>query len=157
SLTLKAEEFCDIVKIGRTHLQDAVPMYLGDEFSGYARQVEASIERIRAALEGIYELPLGGTAVGSGLNAPPQFGPLAAEQIATCTKLPFREAKNHFEAQAAKDAVCFLSGALRVTAIALSKIANDIRWLASGPRCGLGELRLPATQPGSSIMPGKIN
>jgi len=156
-LAEKANAFQDVVKIGRTHLQDAVPMRLGDEFSGYARQVEVSAERIKAALPGIYELPLGGTAVGTGLNAPPEFGRLAIAYLAACTGLPFREAVNHFEAQAAKDAVCFLSGALRSCAIALAKIANDIRWLASGPRCGLGELRLPAVQPGSSMMPGKIN
>ncbi len=132
-------------------------MFLGDEFSGYARQVEASAERIEASLDGIYELALGGTAVGTGLNAPPEFGRLAIEDLVVRTGLPFREAVNHFEAQAAKDAVCFLSGALRTCAIALTKIANDIRWLASGPRCGLGELRLPAVQPGSSIMPGKVN
>jgi len=156
-LSEKANAFENVVKIGRTHLQDAVPMRLGDEFGGYARQVQASAERIEAALSGIYELPLGGTAIGSGLNAPPEFGRLAIAHLAARTGLPFREALNHFEAQAAKDAVCFLSGALRVCAIALSKIANDIRWLSSGPRCGLGELRLPAVQPGSSMMPGKIN
>jgi fumarate hydratase class II len=156
-LSEKANAFQDVVKIGRTHLQDAVPMRLGDEFSGYARQVQASVERIGAALYGIYELPLGGTAIGTGLNAPPEFGRLAIAYLAARVGLPFREAANHFEAQAAKDAVCFLSGALRTCAIALSKVANDIRWLASGPRCGLGELRLPALQPGSSIMPGKVN
>jgi len=156
-LSEKAHVFRDIVKIGRTHLQDAVPMFLGDEFSGYARQVEASLERIDAALDGIYELPLGGTAVGSGLNAPPDFGRVAITNLAARTSLPFRPPKNRFEAQAARDAACFLSGALRACAIALTKIANDIRWLASGPRCGLGELRLPALQPGSSAMPGKVN
>jgi fumarate hydratase class II len=154
----KSRTFLDVVKIGRTHLQDAVPMRLGDEFSGYARQVEASIRRIQAAVDdGIYELPLGGTAIGSGLNASPEFGHRVAARLAEWTGLPFREATNHFEAQAAKDAVSFLSGALRTTAIALTKIANDIRWLASGPRCGLGELQLPEVQPGSSIMPGKVN
>jgi fumarate hydratase class II len=157
-LTDKSRTFRDIVKIGRTHLQDAVPMRLGDEFSGYARQVEASIRRVQAAADdGIYELPLGGTAIGSGLNAPPDFGQRTAARLAEWTGLPFCEAANHFEAQAAKDAVCFLSGALRTTAVSLTKIANDIRWLASGPRCGLGELQLPPVQPGSSIMPGKIN
>jgi len=156
-LSAKANAFRDVVKIGRTHLQDAVPMFLGQEFSGYARQVEASAERIRAALPGIHELALGGTAVGTGMNAPPGFGRIAIALLAERTGLPFREAPNHFEAQAAKDAVCFLSGALRTCAIALTKVANDIRWLASGPRCGLGELRLPAVQPGSSMMPGKIN
>jgi fumarate hydratase class II len=157
SLARKAHEFADVIKIGRTHLQDAVPMRLGQEFSGYARQVAASRERIECALTGIYELALGGTAVGTGLNAPPGFAAAAIREIARRTELPFIEARNHFEAQAAKDAVVFLSGALRTYAIALTKIANDIRWLGSGPRCGLGELRLSAVQPGSSIMPGKVN
>ncbi len=132
-------------------------MRLGHEFSGYASQVEACGERIRAALQGIYELPLGGTAVGTGLNARPGFAPALIAEIARRTELPFVEAGNHFEAQAAKDAVTFLSGALRTCAVALTKIANDIRWLGSGPRCGLGELKLPEVQPGSSIMPGKVN
>ncbi|HEY6393747.1 MAG TPA: class II fumarate hydratase [Bryobacteraceae bacterium] len=157
SLDAKADEFKNIVKIGRTHLQDAVPMLLGQEFSGYARQVELCAGRVQAALEGIYELPLGGTAIGTGLNAIPGFAAAAIADIAQRTKLPFREAANHFEAQASKDAVGFLSGALKTCAAALTKIANDIRWLASGPRCGLGELKLPETQPGSSIMPGKVN
>ena len=157
SLEEKAAQFHDIVKIGRTHLQDAVPMRLGHEFSGYAMQVRASEERIRAALEGIYELPLGGTAVGTGLNAPPGFAAAVIAEISRRTGLPFVEARNHFEAQAAKDAVTFLSGALRTYAIAATKIANDIRWLGSGPRCGLGELKLREAQPGSSIMPGKVN
>ncbi len=156
-LKRKAEEFSDVTKIGRTHLQDAVPMTLGQEFSGYARQVEASGERIRAALEGVLELPLGGTAIGTGLNAHPDFAPAVIGLLSERTRLNFREAKNHFEAQASKDAVCFLSGALRSYAVSLTKIGNDIRWLGSGPRCGLGELRLPETQPGSSIMPGKVN
>ena len=132
-------------------------MLLGQEFSGYAAQVELCISRVRAALEGIYELALGGTAVGTGLNAVPGFAAAAIAEVAGRTGLPFREAANHFESQAAKDAISFLSGALKTYAIALTKIANDIRWLASGPRCGLGELKLPATQPGSSIMPGKVN
>jgi fumarate hydratase class II len=157
SLDSKREQFWEILKIGRTHLQDAVPMRLGQEFGGYARQVELSQARIRQALEGVYELPLGGTAVGSGMNAAPEFAPAAIAFIAERTGLPFREAQNHFEAQAARDAVVFLSGALRTYAIALTKIANDIRWLGSGPRCGLGELHLPEVQPGSSIMPGKVN
>jgi fumarate hydratase, class II len=157
SLERKAAEFHDIVKIGRTHLQDAVPIRMGQEFSGYARQVEAARERVEAALPGIYELPLGGTAVGTGLNAPPGFASAVIEEIARRTNLPFVETRNHFEAQAARDAACFLSGALRTYAVALTKIANDIRWLGSGPRCGLGELKLPAVQPGSSIMPGKVN
>jgi fumarate hydratase class II len=157
SLARKAHELADVIKIGRTHLQDAVPMRLGQEFSGYARQVEAAKERIASALAGIYELPLGGTAVGTGLNAAPEFAPAVIREIARRTGLPFSDARNHFEAQASKDAVVFLSGALRTYAVALTKIANDIRWLGSGPRCGLGELRLPAVQPGSSIMPGKVN
>jgi fumarate hydratase class II len=157
ALKRKSTEFHDAIKIGRTHLQDAVPMRLGQEFAGYARQVEASTERLHAALEGIYELPLGGTAVGTGLNAAPGFGAAVIGRIAKSTGLPFREARNHFEAQAAKDAVSFLSGALKTCAVSLTKIANDIRWLGSGPRCGIGELRVPAVQPGSSIMPGKVN
>src|SRR5260370_14032886 len=157
ALHKKSGEFNDIVKIGRTHLQDAVPMLLGQEFSGYAAQVELCAARVRQALEGIYELPLGGTAIGTGLNAVPGFAAATISEIASQTSLPFREAANHFEAQASKDAVSFLSGALKTYAVALTKIANDIRWLASGPRCGLGELKLPETQPGSSIMPGKVN
>ncbi len=157
SLERKAAEFHGIVKIGRTHLQDAVPIRLGQEFGGYARQVEAARERIQWALTGIYELPLGGTAVGTGLNAPPGFARDVIARIAQRTALPFVEARNHFEAQAARDAACFLSGALRTYAVALTKIANDIRWLGSGPRCGLGELKVPPVQPGSSIMPGKVN
>ncbi len=156
-LAAKAREFDDVIKTGRTHLQDAVPIRLGQEFSGYARQVEAARERIEAALPGIYELPLGGTAVGTGLNAPAGFAREVIAEIARRTGLPFVEARNHFEAQAARDAVCFLSAALRGYAVALTKIANDIRWLGSGPRCGIGELKLPAVQPGSSIMPGKVN
>jgi len=157
SLRKKADEFRDIVKIGRTHLQDAVPMLLGQEFSGYAAQVELCEQRIKAAIEGIYALALGGTAVGTGLNAVPGFASGVIEELKSRTGLPFREAENHFEAQAGKDAVCFLSGALKTYAAALTKIGNDIRWLASGPRAGLGELKLPETQPGSSIMPGKVN
>jgi fumarate hydratase class II len=157
SLRKKSDEFRDIVKIGRTHLQDAVPMLMGQEFSGYAAQMELCAGRIRAALEGIYELALGGTAIGTGLNAIPGFAPAVIADIAARTGLPFREAANHFEAQASKDAVSFLSGALKTYAVALTKIANDIRWLGSGPRCGLGEIKLPETQPGSSIMPGKVN
>jgi len=156
-LSRKAKEFHDVIKIGRTHLQDAVPMRLGQEFSGYARQVQAALERIGVAKKGLYELPLGGTAVGTGLNAPHNFAAAAIAEIARITGLPFVEASNHFEAQAAKDAIVFLSGALRGYAVALTKIANDIRWLGSGPRCGFGELKLPAVQPGSSIMPGKVN
>ena len=157
SLDRKAEEFYDIVKMGRTHLQDAVPIRMGQEFGGYSRQAEACCERVEAALRGIYELPLGGTAVGTGLNAHPDFARETIAEIASRTGLPFVEAPDHFEAQAARDAACFLSGALRTYAVALTKIANDIRWLGSGPRCGLGELKLPEVQPGSSIMPGKVN
>jgi fumarate hydratase, class II len=157
SFARKSEEFHPVIKIGRTHLQDAVPMRMGQEFSGYAWQVGACARRIESALGGIYELPLGGTAVGTGLNAQPGFAQAVIGEIARRTGLPFVEAPNHFEAQAARDAVCFLSGALRTYAVALTKIANDIRWLGSGPRCGLGELKLPAVQPGSSIMPGKVN
>jgi fumarate hydratase class II len=157
ALLQKAAEFHDVLKIGRTHLQDATPIRLGQEFSGYAHQVLACGGRIGAALEGIYELPLGGTAVGTGVNAPPGFAARAIQLITEATGLPFREARNHFEAQAAKDAVAFLSGALKTYAVALVKIANDIRWLGSGPRAGLGELRLPELQAGSSIMPGKVN
>lgn len=156
-LSRKAREFHDVIKIGRTHLQDAVPMRLGQEFSGYAQQTRNAIARVSQAVEGLYQLPLGGTAVGSGLNAPPGFAAETIAEIARHTGLPFVEAENHFEAQAAKDAVVYLSGALRACAVALTKIANDIRWLGSGPRCGLGELKIPALQPGSSIMPGKVN
>jgi fumarate hydratase class II len=157
ALEAKAREFDDVIKIGRTHLQDAVPMRLGQEFSGYARQVEAARERMEAALPGMCELALGGTAVGTGLNAPEGFASAVIAELAARTGLPFREASNHFEAQSARDAAAFLSAALRNYALALVKIANDIRWLGSGPRCGIGELHLAATQPGSSIMPGKIN
>jgi len=157
SLLKKSFEFHDVIKIGRTHLQDAVPMRLGQEFGGYATQIRRSIERIEAAMPGLFELALGGTAVGTGLNALPGFAGATIEMLSEITHLPFREAKNHFEAQGGKDAVCFLSGALKSYAVSLTKIANDIRWLGSGPRCGLGELKVPATQPGSSIMPGKVN
>ena len=157
ALQAKAREFDDVIKIGRTHLQDAVPMRLGQEFSGYARQVEAALERVEAALPGLCELALGGTAVGTGLNAHEGFAAAVIEELAARTGLPVREASNHFEAQGARDAAAFLSAALRNYALALVKIANDIRWLGSGPRCGIGELQLPATQPGSSIMPGKVN
>lgn len=157
ALEEKSRAFHGVIKIGRTHLQDAVPMRLGQEFSGYAAQVRASMERIESALPGIYELPLGGTAVGTGLNALPGFAPSTIQLLGERTGLPFREARNHFEAQACKDAVVFLSAALRNYAVSFTKIANDIRWLGSGPRCGFGELKVPATQPGSSIMPGKVN
>jgi fumarate hydratase class II len=157
SLDSKAHEFDDIVKIGRTHLQDATPITLGQEFSGYARQAELSIRRVECTLERLSELALGGTAVGTGINAHPKFAERAIELIGEKTGIAFREATNHFEAQAAKDAVCEVSGMLKTVAASYMKIANDIRWLASGPRCGIGEILLPETQPGSSIMPGKVN
>ena len=157
ALSAKAAEFADVRKIGRTHLQDAVPMTLGQEFSGYARQVELAIERLQSVEPRLAELALGGTAVGTGVNAHPDF---AAETIALIvreTGIDFRRAANPFEAQAAKDAVVETSGALKTIAVSFTKIANDLRWLGSGPRCGLGEIRLPSLQPGSSIMPGKVN
>jgi fumarate hydratase, class II len=157
ALARKAEEFADIVKIGRTHLMDAVPLTLGQEFSGYVAQLDAGLERLRGVLPGVHELALGGTAVGTGLNAPARFGELAARKIAELTGLPFVSAPNKFAALAAHDALVMASGALRTLAVSLMKIANDLRWLGSGPRAGLGELRLPANEPGSSIMPGKVN
>ncbi len=157
SLGKKTEEFKNVAKIGRTHLQDAVPITLGDEFGGYARQAELGIARIKAAQESLSELALGGTAVGNGLNTHPEFAARVIELIAQETACPFREAANHFEAQAAQDAAVETSGALKTIAVSLSKIANDIRWLASGPRCGIGEINIPSLQPGSSIMPGKVN
>jgi fumarate hydratase class II len=156
-LEIKSQEFSKIIKIGRTHLQDAVPLTLGQEFSGYVAQLDAALECIRATLPKLYELAIGGTAVGTGLNAPPQFGERVAAQLAKQTGLPFVSAKNKFAALASHDALVFASGALKTLACALMKIANDIRWLGSGPRCGLGELYLPENEPGSSIMPGKIN
>jgi len=156
-LSRKSREFHEVIKIGRTHLQDAVPMRMGQEFSGYAQQVKNAAKRISQAMEGLYELPLGGTAVGTGLNAPAGFAAETIEVIAKKTGLPFVEAKNHFEAQGSKDAIVNFSGALRGCAVALTKIANDVRWMGSGPRCGLGELKIPGVQPGSSIMPGKVN
>jgi len=157
TLAEKSRAFEEIVKIGRTHLMDAVPLTLGQEFSGYVAQLDKGVERIEAALEGLYELALGGTAVGTGLNTDPAFPERAAARIAAITGLPFRSAANKFEALAAHDAVVFASGALKTAAASLMKIANDIRWLASGPRCGIGEIILPANEPGSSIMPGKVN
>ncbi len=153
----KAAEYDDIVKIGRTHLQDAVPLSLGQEFSGYAAQVKYAVARIENALPELYELALGGTAVGTGLNAPKGFAERAAEKIAELTGVPFISGKNKFALLAGHDAVAAMSGAMRNLACALMKIANDIRFLASGPRCGYGELVLPANEPGSSIMPGKVN
>ena len=153
----KARAFDDVVKIGRTHLQDATPIRLGQELGGHARQVELAAARIREAARGLEELAIGGTAVGTGINTHPEFAGRVAALLAEATGLPFREAANHFEAQASKDAVVQLSGTLKTAAVALTKIANDVRWLASGPRCGIGEITIPATQPGSSIMPGKVN
>jgi fumarate hydratase class II len=153
----KARAFHGVIKIGRTHLQDAVPMRLGQEFSGYCMQVSCAAERISQTVQALFELPLGGTAVGTGLNAPKGFAAQVIADLARVTGLPFMEARNHFEAQGSRDAVVSLSGALRGCAVSLTKIANDIRWLGSGPRCGIGEIKLPAVQPGSSIMPGKVN
>jgi fumarate hydratase, class II len=153
----KASEFDDIVKIGRTHLQDAVPLTLGQEFSGYAAQLEDDIERIDQTLPGLFELAIGGTAVGTGLNAPAGFGEAASAKISELTGLPFTSAPNKFAALAAHDGLVFSHGAIRTLAASLMKIANDIRWLGSGPRSGLGELDLPENEPGSSIMPGKVN
>jgi len=157
TLEAKSRAFADIVKIGRTHLQDAVPLTLGQEISGWASQLDRALGQIRAAMPGILELALGGTAVGTGLNAPRGFGERAARAIADLTGRPFVSAPNKFEALAAHDALVGAHGALRTLAAALTKIANDVRWLASGPRCGIGELRIPENEPGSSIMPGKVN
>jgi fumarate hydratase class II len=157
ALARRAEEFADIVKIGRTHLQDAVPLTLGQEFGGYVAQLDADIERLELTLPGLYELAIGGTAVGTGLNAPKGFGPAAAAEIAALTGLPFVAAPNMFAALAAHDAVVFASGAEATLAASLMKIANDIRWLGAGPRAGIAELALPENEPGSSIMPGKVN
>ena len=157
SLTQKALQFDGIVKMGRTHLMDAVPIRLGQEFSGYARQIELGIERVEATLPGLRELAIGGTALGTGLNAPEGFGGMVAEELTRLTGTQFAEAKNHFEAQGAQDAYAFTAGALSTVAGSMMKIANDIRLMGSGPQGGLGELMLPAIQPGSSIMPGKVN
>ena len=157
AIEAKANEWRDVVKIGRTHLEDAVPLTVGQEWSGYARQVRDALARIRASERGLYELAAGGTAVGTGLNAPPGFGREIAAKIAELTSYPFVTAPNKFAAQGSLDAMVAAMAALRGLAVALMKIANDMRWLASGPRCGLGELLLPANEPGSSIMPGKVN
>jgi fumarate hydratase class II len=157
ALAAKAEELADIVKIGRTHLMDATPLTLGQEFSGYVAQLDAALARLDPVLKELYRLALGGTAVGTGLNTHPEFATRAAARIAALTGLPFVSAPNKFAALAAHDDLVMASGALRALACALMKIANDIRWLGSGPRCGLGELILPANEPGSSIMPGKVN
>ncbi len=157
ALAEKAQEYDSIVKIGRTHLQDAVPLTLGQEFSGYVAQLDYALKRITAVLPEIFELPLGGTAVGTGLNAPEGFAENAAQEIASLMKLPFTSAPNKFALLAGHDAIVALSGTIKALACSLMKIANDIRWLASGPRCGIGELALPENEPGSSIMPGKVN
>jgi len=157
ALDAKAREFADIVKIGRTHLMDAVPLTLGQEFSGYVAQLDDDVKRIQSVLPALYELALGGTAVGTGLNTHPRFAELSAGKIAELTGLPFVTAPNKFAALASHDALVMASGALRTLAVSLMKIANDVRWLGSGPRAGLAELILPANEPGSSIMPGKVN
>ena len=157
ALDAKSKEFWDVLKIGRTHLMDATPVRLGQEFGGYAQQVQRSVDRTHKALKATHELALGGTAVGTGLNCHPDFPPKAIAFIAEKTGIEFVEAENHFEAQAAKDALLEVHGQLNTIAASLFKIANDIRLLGSGPRCAIGEISLPATQPGSSIMPGKVN
>jgi fumarate hydratase class II len=156
-LLAKSLEFADIVKIGRTHLQDATPLTFGQEFSAWVNMLDRDGARIAVALDGLYDLAIGGTAVGTGLNAHPEFAERAARKIAELTGLPFRSHPNKFTALSAHDEIVFASGALKTLAASLMKIANDIRWLASGPRCGLGELTLPENEPGSSIMPGKVN
>jgi fumarate hydratase class II len=157
ALDAKAKEFADVVKTGRTHLQDATPVTLGQEFSGYASQIEHGIRRVENTLPHLRELAIGGTAVGTGLNAHPEFAGGVCKGLSKIYDQKFVEAPNHFEAQAARDALVEASGALRTLAVSMSKIANDIRWLGTGPRTGLGEISIPATQPGSSIMPGKVN
>jgi fumarate hydratase class II len=157
ALDAKAREFMGIVKIGRTHLQDATPLTVGQEFSGWVSLLDRDVKRINDALDGLYDLAIGGTAVGTGLNAHPEFAERAARKISELTGLPFRSHPNKFAALSAHDEIVFASGALKTLAASLMKIANDIRWLASGPRCGLGELTLPENEPGSSIMPGKVN
>ncbi|MEV5824563.1 class II fumarate hydratase [Spirillospora sp. NPDC052242] len=157
ALHAKSREFATVVKAGRTHLMDATPVTLGQEFGGYAAQVNHGVERLEAALPRLAELPLGGTAVGTGINTPDGFAPRVIAEIARATGLPLTEARNHFEAQGARDGLVEASGALRTIAVSLTKIANDLRWMGSGPRAGLAEIRLPDLQPGSSIMPGKVN
>ncbi len=157
SLTAKADEFNDIIKLGRTHLQDATPLSLGQEFSGYASMVDHGITRVKNAIEHCYELAMGGTAVGTGINSVAGFGEAAAKEISNLTGLPFVTALNKFEALGGQDSIVELSSALKTVAVSLNKIANDIRWLGSGPRSGIGEINLPTNEPGSSIMPGKVN
>jgi len=157
ALDEKAAAWDEIVKIGRTHLQDATPIRLGQEFSGFASQMRHAEDRLQRALGTLAELPIGGTAVGTGINTHPEFSALVCADLTESTGISFREASNHFEAQHAKDGIVEVSGLLKTIAVSLTKIANDIRWMGSGPRCGIGELKLPAVQPGSSIMPGKVN
>ena len=157
AISEKASEFADVIKIGRTHLQDATPLTVGQEMSGWASLLDRDITRLQASLEGLYDLAIGGTAVGTGLNAHPEFAVRAAERIAELTGLPFRSHPNKFAALSAHDELVFAHGAVNTLAGSLMKIANDIRWLASGPRCGIGEISLPENEPGSSIMPGKVN
>jgi fumarate hydratase class II len=157
AIAAKAKEFSDVVKIGRTHLQDAVPLTFGQEFGGWASLLERDIKRLEQALDGLYDLAIGGTAVGTGLNAHPEFAERAAKKIAELTGLPFRSHPNKFAALSAHDEIVFAQGAMETLAASLMKISNDIRWLASGPRSGLGELIIPENEPGSSIMPGKVN
>lgn len=157
ALEKKSLEFWDVIKIGRTHLMDATPVRLGQEFGGYAKQIELARQRAQNAIEAVEELPIGGTAVGTGLNCHPDFAGIVVRHLENRTGIAWREARNHFEAQAAKDGLVQASGQLKTIAVSLFKIANDLRWLGSGPRCGIGEILLPETQPGSSIMPGKVN
>jgi len=157
AISERSSAFADVTKIGRTHLMDAVPLTLGQEFSGYVAQLDADLERLAMALGGLYQLAAGGTAVGTGLNTHPEFGVRVAKAIATLTGKPFVTAPNYFAALAAHDALIFAHGAIKTLAASLAKIADDVRWLGSGPRSGLGELKLPENEPGSSIMPGKVN
>ncbi|MEU9362302.1 class II fumarate hydratase [Streptomyces sp. NPDC048301] len=157
ALERKSAEFADVVKSGRTHLMDATPVTLGQEFGGYAAQIRNGVERLRSSIPRLAELPLGGTAVGTGINTPPGFSAAVIAEVARTTGLPLTEARNHFEAQGARDGLVEASGQLRTVAVSLTKISNDLRWMASGPRTGLAEISLPDLQPGSSIMPGKVN
>jgi len=157
SFTRKAKAFATVVKSGRTHLMDATPVTLGQEFGGYAAQISYGVERLQSSLPRLAELPLGGTAVGTGINTPPGFSAAVIAEVATATGLPLTEARDHFEAQGARDALVETSGQLRTIAVSLYKVSNDLRWMSSGPRAGLGEIHLPDLQPGSSIMPGKVN